>query len=82
MLSNPQIGQRVRCVSLYPYIGLPHHLFKQIGTIMYINTSSIAVQFDGEVFLWNCYLEHLGSPELTPEEQDQKNRAMHADKYL
>lgn len=82
MLSNPQIGQRVRCVSVYPYNGLGHHLVNKIGTIIHVSSLNISVQFDSEACLWYCYPEHLGSPELTPEEQDQKNRAAHADKYL
>lgn len=87
MISNPQVGQRVRCISIDPYNGLDRRLLNQIGTIIAINyrtltISSMSVQFDNSPPLWYCYLEHLEPLELTPEEQDQKQRQAYADKYL
>lgn len=72
MITNPQIGQRVRCISTTPVNGLPQDLVGGIGPIVSIE-EQITVQFIGSWTNWRffCLPEHLAPYWTSPEEEAQ-----------
>ena len=91
MITNPQIGQKVKVVSLTPDFGLPYQCLHQIGTIVEHNPHGgppvVWVQFPERIgghSHWWFYYEHLilATPEEQARIEDQQRRQQHADKYL
>ncbi len=71
MITNPQIGQQVRCISTTPVNGLPQDLVGSMGLIVSIG-EQITVQFiDGSWTNWRffCLPEHLAPYWTSPEEE-------------
>lgn len=84
MITNPQIGMRVRTVNSDGY--LRSQLINRIGTIVEVWYSTITVRLDTvatrEPRQWNFPLHYLEPYVLSPEEQERKTREEYAEKYL
>lgn len=85
MITNPQVGMRVRTVN--PDGALWTALINQVGIITSINqhNRTALVHLDFQIWRnseWSIEFEHLEAYKLLPEEQDLINREKHADQYL
>lgn len=89
MITNPKVGQRVRFIDTS--VGYSHsHLIGQLATITRILAAPhraaslmLHLEFDNYPRDGGNWWDHRVEPaELSSEEQDQKNRQAHADKYL